>query len=86
MSTFTFLIILRISSFLILSLYSLLLVLKDFLGGNTLLLLIGVHWEAEKSLKSLAFSVKSDTILLFTNKGDINRTLAPLQNDYTTDQ
>ena len=64
--TFSFLIILRISSFSILSANNLLLVLKLFLEGNILLSLIGVHWEAKKSLKRLAFSVKYDTVLLFT--------------------
>ena len=69
--TFSFLIIFRISSFLMLSANNLLLVLKIFLEGNILLLLIGVHWEAKKSLKRLAFSMKSDTILLFIKRGGI---------------
>ena len=66
------------SSFLILSLYTLLLVLQDFTEGNTLLLLIAMLWEAKKSLKKLVFSVTSNTILLFTNRGGINGILVPL--------
>ena len=76
--TFSFLIILRISSFLILGANNILLVLKIFLEGNILLLLISVHGEAKKSLKRFAFSVKSDTILLFTKREGIKGTLLPL--------
>ena len=76
--TFSFLIILRISSFLILGANNILLVLKIFLEGNILLLLISVHWEAKKSLKRFAFSVKSDTILLCTKREGIKGTLLPL--------
>ena len=65
--TCRFLIILRISSFLILSLYSLFIVFKDFLEGKALLLLIGGHWEAKKSLKRLALSLKFNTNLIFFN-------------------
>ena len=43
-----------------------------------MLLLIGVHWEAKKSFKRLAFSVKPDTILLFTTRGGIKETLVAL--------
>ena len=58
----SFLIILRTSSFLILSGNNLLLVLKNL--GNILLLRIGVHREEKTSSKRLAFSMKSDTMLL----------------------
>ena len=84
--TFRFLIISRISSLLILSVNKLLLVLKVFLEGNILLLLIGVHLKAKKSLERLAFSVKSDTILLFTKRGGIKGTLLPLYYDFKTEQ
>ena len=60
--------------------------LKDFLEGKTLILGIGVHWEAKKLLQRLAFSVKSDTISLFTNRGGINGILVPLKNDFKIDQ
>ena len=35
-------------------------------------------WEAKKSLKKLVFSVTSNTILLFTNRGGTNGILVPL--------
>ena len=65
--TCRFLIILRLSSFLVLSLYSLFIVFKDFLEGKALLLLIGGHWEAKKLLKRLALSLKFNTNLIFFN-------------------
>ena len=76
--TFKFLIILRISSLVNLIAVNLLSVIKYLLEGKTLLLEIGVHWEEKKTLKRLAFSVKSDTILLFTNRRGIKGTLLPL--------
>ena len=39
---------------------------------SVLPLFIGVHADAKKSLKRLAFTQKSEINLLLTNKGDIN--------------
>ena len=50
---------------------NLLSVITYLLEGKTLLLEIDEHWEEKNTLKRLAFSVKSDRILLFTNKGEI---------------
>ena len=75
--TFKFLIILKILSLLNLIVVNLLSVIKYLLEGKTLLLEIDVHWEEKKTLKRLAFSVKSDTISLFTNRGGIKGTLLP---------
>ena len=50
---------------------NLLSVIRYLLEGKTLLLEIDEHWEEKNTLKRLAFSVKSDRILLFTNKGKI---------------
>ena len=65
--TLRFLIIFRISSFSKLIEDNLDWVLKEIAEGSMLLLGKGVHWAAKKSLNRFAFSVKSDTILLFTN-------------------
>ena len=73
-----FLIIFRISSFSKLIEDNLDWVLKEIAEGNTLLLDKGVHWVAKKSLNRFAFSVKSDTILLFTNNGGIKGILLSL--------
>ena len=72
------LIIFRISSFSKLIENNLDWVLKEIAEGNTLLLDKGVHWVAKKSLNRFAFSVKSDTILLFTNNGGIKGILLSL--------
>ena len=45
--------------------------MKEIAEGSMLLLGKGVHWAAKKSLNRFAFSVKSDTILLFTNNGGL---------------
>ena len=71
--TFKFL-ILRKSSLLNLIIVNLLSVIKCLQEGKTLLLEIVVHWE-EKNIERLVFSVKSDIILLFTNRGGIKGTL-----------
>ena len=76
--TLRFLIIFRISSFSKLIEDNVEWVLKEIAEGNTLLLDKGVHWVAKKSLNRFAFSVKSDTILLFTNNGGIKGILLSL--------
>ena len=68
--TLRFLIISRISSFSKL-IDHLDWVLKEIAEGNTPLLDKGVHWVPKKSLNRFAFSIKSNTILLFTNNGGI---------------
>ena len=84
--TFNFLIILRILSFIKLIVANLLSVINYLLEVKPLLLEIGVHWEEKKTLKSLTFSVKSDTVLLFTNRGEIKETLSLLKKDFKIDQ
>ena len=76
--TLSFLIIFRISSFSKLIEDNLDWVLKEIAEGNMLLLDKGVHWVAKKLLNRFAFSVKSDTILLFTNNGGIKGILLSL--------
>ena len=76
--TLRFLIIFGISSFSKLMEDNLHWVLKEIAEGNTLLLDKGVHWVAKKSLNRFTFSVKSDTILLFTNNGGIKGILLSL--------
>ena len=73
-----FLIIFRISSFSKLIEDNLDWVLKKIAEGNMVLLDKGVHWVAKKPLNRFAFSVKSDTILLFTNNGGIKGFLLSL--------
>ena len=70
-SMLRFLIILKISSFSKLIEDNLDWVLKKTAEGNTLMLDKGVHWVAKKSLNRADFSVKSDTLLLFTSNEGI---------------
>ena len=66
------LMILSMSSLLKLIADKLLFELRTTNFGNELLFVIGVHFEAKNSLKSLAFSLKSATSLLPTFNGGIN--------------
>ena len=73
-----FLIIFRISPLSKLIEDNLELSFKKIAESNMLLLDKGVHWVAKKSLSRFSFSVKSDTILLFTNNGGIKGILLSL--------
>ena len=66
------LMILSMSSLLKLIADKLLFELRTTNFGNELSFVIGVHFEAKNSLKSLAFSLKSATSLLPTFNGGIN--------------